>query len=470
MLFNSFAFLIFAPLFLLAYFLVPRKLQMPVTLGASLFFYMYWEPEYIVLILFCAAVNYFGAIQIAKQETRARKLTILWICTLLNLSVIFLFKYVNFFGDTFAFLASSAGSSFSFTHLDLILPVGISFYTFHTLAYTIDVYRDETPVERDPIILLLYVVFWPMLLAGPIERSNHLIPQFKVHHKFSLDDTLIGLNRIVLGIFKKIVVADRLAAYVNTVYADVPNQSALNLAVAMFFFTIQIYCDFSGYCDVALGVARIMGFDLFENFNRPYTARSISQFWDRWHMSLSRWFRDYVYIPLGGSRVSKPVHYRNVMITFLVSGLWHGANWTFVFWGGLHGVLLVIENMFKKVKINPFSSGPGHWLALTLNHLIMLIVITITWVFFRAGSLSDAFLILTRGLDISSWHYDVSLFIGKGPITFMLSVLVVGLLAMTYLLPKDMKLKHSLAFQLVGTVIIILLGKSGSSEFIYFQF
>lgn len=470
MLFNSFAFLVFAPLFFLAYFLVPRKWQMPVTLAASLFFYMYWEPEYIVLILFCAAVNYIGAIQISKQETKQAKLVVLWICTLLNLSVIFLFKYVNFFGDSVSFLAQSAGGSFDFTHLDLILPVGISFYTFHTLAYTIDVYRDETPVERDPIILLLYVVFWPMLLAGPIERSNHLIPQFKVHHKFSLDDTLIGLNRIVLGIFKKIVVADRLSVYVNEVYADLPNQPALNVATAMFFFTIQIYCDFSGYCDVALGVARIMGFDLFENFNRPYTALSISQFWDRWHMSLSRWFRDYVYIPLGGSRAGKAKHYRNVMITFLVSGLWHGANWTYVFWGGLHGVLLVIENMFKKVQLNPFQQGIGLSAVRVLNHLTMFVVITITWVFFRASSISDAFQILAKGLNVLDWHYSAALFIGKGPITFGFMVLAVLLLAASYLLPKDMKLKHSLAFQLVGTVIIIVLGKSGSSEFIYFQF
>ncbi|MFY8035487.1 MAG: MBOAT family O-acyltransferase, partial [Flexibacteraceae bacterium] len=266
------------------------------------------------------------------------------------------------------------------------------------MSYTIDVYKNETPVEKHFGYFSLFVSFWPMLLAGPIERSNHLIPQFRKKFVWDYERIMMATNRISFGFFKKMVVADRLSMYVNEVYANLDSYGTLPIIIAAIFFSIQIYCDFSGYCDIAIGVAMIIDFDLFENFNRPYTATSIKDFWSRWHMSLSRWFRDYVYIPLGGNRVSEGKKIRNLMVTFLVSGLWHGANFTYIFWGALHGIYQVIGTYTEsfRTKVRTTLGIEGTWLSRAQQTVITFILVTFAWIFFRAKNFDHAFHIIGK--------------------------------------------------------------------------
>ena len=304
MLFNSVHFLWYFPLFLIVYFTINERFRWMVLLAASIYFYMSWKPEYVILLGFCTVLNYYSAILIHNESRQKYRYWYLVTSVILNLSVIVVFKYLGFFTEILnSVLALSNAEPLPIIHL--LLPVGISFYTFHTMSYTIDVYKNETPVEKHFGYFSLFVSFWPMLLAGPIERSNHLIPQFRKKFVWDYERIMMATNRISFGFFKKMVVADRLSMYVNEVYANLDSYGTLPIIIAAIFFSIQIYCDFSGYCDIAIGVAMIIDFDLFENFNRPYTATSIKDFWSRWHMSLSRWFRDYVYIPLGGNRVSE---------------------------------------------------------------------------------------------------------------------------------------------------------------------
>ncbi|MBP8074093.1 MAG: MBOAT family protein, partial [Bacteroidia bacterium] len=318
-----------------------------------------------------------------------------------------------------------------------------------------------------------FVCYWPQLVAGPIERAGNMLPKLKAHNAFDYDRTVQGLNRIAFGFFKKVVVADRLAVYVNEVYGHPQDFGTIAIAIAALFFAFQIYCDFSGYTDIAIGCARIMGVNLVENFDRPYLSRSITDFWRRWHMSLSGWFRDYVYIPLGGSRVIKWRMYYNLFLTFLVSGLWHGANWTFVIWGAFHGLLLVweklTENGRKKLRESAFVSKiPRIWALLTMALTFSLVVIG--WVFFRSKNLGQATMVLKK-LFVPDLHFNLGEVLGyNGPFNFAVSLLVIGLLLLSYLLPKDLKMRHNLAFLVVTGIVILLFGKGGSSDFIYFQF
>lgn len=354
MVFNSLEFLIFYPVVLLLYFNLPKKYRWTMLLAASAFFYLYWSVKLIFLILFTTAVSYFAAIIIEDhKDNKPLCRTCLVVTLVACFGVLFFFKYFNFLADSVVSIANLFGAGWDDFSLNLILPVGISFYTFQTLSFVIDVYRGSVPAERHFGYYALYVSFFPQLVAGPIERPENLIPQLHEDHDFSWANAIPGLRKMIIGFFKKVVVADLIATYVNAVYNAPDTARGLSVLIATMLFAVQIYCDFSGYTDIAIGCAEIMGIRLMQNFNRPYTSTSIKEFWKRWHISLSSWFQDYLYFPLGGSRCSRPRHLFNLCVVFLVSGLWHGAAWTFVIWGGLHAFYQVVGHPTQKAQIGP---------------------------------------------------------------------------------------------------------------------
>jgi len=368
-------------------------------------------------------------------------------------------------------------SFFGFTnpipYLKILLPIGLSFHTFQAMSYTIEVYRGNQKAEKHFGIYALYVMFYPQLVAGPIERPQNMIHQFHEKKYFNYDNALLGLNLIVFGLFKKLVVADRLSVYVNEVYADLGNANTISAVIACFFFSIQIYCDFSGYSDIARGTAKFMGFDLMLNFNRPYLATSVIEFWTRWHISLSTWFRDYVYIPLGGNRNGKFNWYRNLIIVFLLSGLWHGANWTFIIWGGLHAFFIIFEiatfgvseNVSKNILGNKFRFARS-----LLNQIITFILVTFAWVFFRSTSIVQAFEIL-KTIRYGGFSLNPqTLSAGTGIFNLIFSFFIIGIFSLTYFLPKNLNFKNNTAFIITTSILIIILGKNGANEFIYFRF
>ena len=390
MTFNSFEFLIFFPIFLLCYFLLPKKLKMPAMLILSYWFYAAWNFKLLGLILFTTAVSYFCALAMEKTEKKSLKKFYITLTLLVCLGTLFFFKYYNFMADTVSGIAGAvSGKTYDFS-LNLILPVGISFYTFQTLSYAIDIYRGDIKAERNFFWYALFVSFFPQLVAGPIERPENLMPQLKEFHRRDAENAFIGMQKMAVGFFKKIAVADILATYVNAVYNDIENATALSIIIATLLFAVQIYCDFSGYTDIAIGCARIMGIKLMQNFDRPYTARSIKEFWDRWHISLSTWFRDYLYIPLGGNRRGTLRTYVNNFLTMLVGGLWHGAAWKFIIWGGMHGVGLIVHKALRPwlVKI------PDTWPVKAASWTLTMAYVSFLFIFFRAASFEDAWLII----------------------------------------------------------------------------
>lgn len=475
MLFNSLPFLIFFPTVCLLYFLVPYKYRWALLLLASYFFYMYWKVEYAILIIISTLTDYFAAIRISETDDPKIRKRWLGLSLLMNIGLLVGFKYLNFIISAFNDLFALTGADLSLPNMDILLPVGISFYTFQTLSYTVDVYHNKLQPERHLGRMSLYVSFFPQLVAGPIERATHLLPQFWEDKKPDYDQIVWGLKKIAYGFFKKVVVADRCALYVNEVYSNIDEYSALPLAFATFLFAIQIYCDFSGYSDIAIGTARILGFDLMENFDRPYLSRSISEFWRRWHISLSTWFRDYVYIPLGGNRGTVPRVYFNLFITFVISGLWHGANWTFLIWGAIHGLYLIVERLLKKPLAQFRQAGPTGLATVqnVLQTLWIFFLVNIGWVFFRADTLSDAKVILQKIFWPTLQWGDIIIRDGEqglGLLNLGLLGLSVGLLGLSYLLPKDLNFRHSFLYLIVITLIILFLGRNAEAEFIYFQF
>ena len=398
MLFNSLQFVIFFPIVIILYFLIPYKKRWILLLIASYYFYMCWKVDYILLIIISTLIDYICSNKMSqiKEKVKRKK----WLLTSIfsNIGVLFGFKYFNFFSENIQTLFNNYNVFYEMPLFNVLLPVGISFYTFQTLSYTIDVYNNKTPAQRHLGVFAVYVSFFPQLVAGPIERSNHLLPQFFREHDFSYIRVKAGLQKMLWGFFKKIVIADNLAILVDGVYNNVDNYSGLTLIVATIFFTFQIYCDFSGYSDIAIGTAKVMGFELRENFKRPYFSKSIREFWQRWHITLSTWFRDYVYIPLGGNRTIKWRWYYNIFITFLVSGLWHGANWTFVIWGALHGTYLIIALALTNPK-KQFSSliqKQSKSFNKLLDVTITFILVAFAWIFFRANNLDDAIYIISN--------------------------------------------------------------------------
>jgi len=401
--FNSLQFLIFFPIVVGGYFALPYRYRWALLLAASYYFYMCWKAEYIVLILASTAIDYFASIQMQKSERRStRKMwLVLSLCT--NLGILFAFKYFNFFSDSARAVFDRFDIFYNVPQFDVLLPVGISFYTFQSMSYTINVYRGVQTVEKHFGIFALYVAFFPQLVAGPIERSTRLLPQLRKRIDFDYDRTVSGLQLILWGLFKKMVIADRLAHVVEQVYGNPEAYSAPALILASYFFAFQIYCDFSAYSDIAIGAARIFGYDLMQNFRRPYLATSLTNFWQRWHISLSTWFRDYVYIPLGGNRTGKLRWQVNLVIVFLLSGLWHGANWTFIVWGAFHVSYILIGNWTavlreRAANLTRLSRYPR--LRTALQIVITFHLVLIAWVFFRAETLTSAIYIIRHALDV----------------------------------------------------------------------
>lgn len=406
MLFNSLEFLIFFPIVVILYFACPYRYRWALLLGASYYFYAAWKLEYIFLLLAVTLISYTTALLMVKPEYQNKRVGLLVLAVGLNLAPLFVFKYFNFFNDSFRVAFNQFNLFYNVPMFQMLLPVGISFYTFQALGYVIDVYRGKVEPERHLGRFALFVSFFPQILAGPIERATNMLPQY--YEKFDFDEARVtsGLRLMLWGMFMKIVIADRLGLYVNTVYNDPSVWSGWPLLLATYFFAFQIYCDFAGYSNIAIGAARVMGFDLMENFRRPYFAQSPSDFWRRWHISLSSWFRDYLYIPLGGNRVSIPRWYLNLMIVFLVSGLWHGAAWTFVIWGGLHGLYMVGEVASRTLR-GKLTRGLGleqrPMAQALLGGFITFNLVCLAWIFFRANSVAEAFLILNNLLPLSNF-------------------------------------------------------------------
>jgi alginate O-acetyltransferase complex protein AlgI len=397
MLFNSLGYAIFLPIVFFIYWFVTNKnlmVQNAFLLAASYFFYACWDWRFLFLLMFSTLLDFYTGIKIAQNEKRSRRLFWFWLSISVNLGFLGVFKYYNFFAASFAEAVKHAGFQVNPWTLKVILPVGISFYTFHGLSYVIDIYKKRIEPERNFIDYGLFVSFFPLLVAGPIERATHLLPQIKRQRTFDYNRAVDGLKQILWGLFKKIVIADTCAAYVNTVFNDPSNMPGSAHVLAAVFFAFQIYCDFSGYSDIALGTARLLGIELLRNFAYPYFSRDIAEFWRRWHISLSTWFRDYLYIPLGGSKVGTWKKIRNVFVIFLVSGFWHGANWTFIFWGGLNALYILPSVLFKTNRNNLDIVAKGRALP-TLRELISMIVTfgltVMAWIFFRSATIKSAF-------------------------------------------------------------------------------
>lgn len=476
MLFNSIQFVIYFIVVTVLYFNLPYTKRWLLLLAASCYFYMAFVPIYILILGFTIVIDYFAGIFIENATGKQRKLLLL-VSLVANIGVLAVFKYWNFIVENFSYLLHGFGLSNPLPYLSILLPIGLSFHTFQAMSYTIEVYRGHQKAERHFGIYSLYVMFYPQLVAGPIERPQNLLHQFREKYDFDYTRVAEGLKLMLWGFVKKLVIADRLAIYVDAVYNNPGQHNGTTLVVATFFFAIQIYCDFSGYSDIAIGAAKVMGFNLMMNFNRPYFSKSISEFWKRWHISLSTWFKDYLYIPLGGNKVPIPRWYFNLFFVFLISGLWHGANWTYIIWGGLNGFYLVFalwrEGLKKKLgKITWFAFTPRVNLALQV--IITFILINFAWIFFRANSIDDALTIIKRMASIS------------GPVWFGTpSMLIYSIAAICLLFVAEIKqeyfagrfsLMHNKSWVVRNLtyafliILILLVGVFDGGQFIYFQF
>lgn len=472
MLFNSTAFLLFFPIVCFLFFCIPSaqiRVRNLFLLLASYYFYMNWKPVYALLLLTSTIVTYLASLGIDRFKEKREKRFCLVISLVVNLMILFLFKYYNFLSSNIEIVLHASGLGMDIPDFSLLLPVGISFYTFQALGYSIDVYRGTTKVEHDFSTYALFVSFFPQLVAGPIERSNHLLPQFKKQHHFNYDAVMAGVRLMVWGYFMKLVLADRCGLYVDAVFNHVDMHNGGSYLVASLLFPFQIYGDFAGYSLIAIGVARILGFRLMENFHRPYFACTVGEFWHRWHISLSTWFKDYVYIPLGGSRVGRLRNYYNLLVTFVVSGIWHGANWTFFCWGMFHGVLLCIE---KALGVNKQRyDGKKRF----LHWIITFTLVCFAWIMFRANNMSDAVTVImglfTRmGIpDISfAMFTEITLAISAIAILFLKEICQEFSWYKRLVLPHFSLLTHLYIILLISA--ILLFGVLGGDQFIYFQF
>lgn len=486
MLFNSLTFLIFFPAVVCLYYVLPHKCRWVMLLIASYVFYMGWNAAYALLLLASTLVTYLASLFIDKSERQSRKKLFLTLSLVLNLGILFVFKYFNFFTGGLYAVLDRLGAAYTPIPYSLVLPVGISFYIFQALGYSIDVYRGEVAVQKNFGKYALFVSFFPQLVAGPIERSGNLLYQFDEVHTFDRSQATSGLRLMLWGYFKKIVIADTVCVAVNTVYNNLTAFDGLAILLATFLFAIQIFCDFSGYSDIARGCAKIMGFRLMLNFDHPYFATSIQDFWRKWHISLSTWFKDYVYIPLGGNRRGEGRRRLNLMITFLVSGLWHGADWTFVIWGGIHGAYQVVGRMTKKLrdKINTavgLTKVPK--LHTALQMLVTFCLVCFAWIFFRANSFSDAIYAITHMFDLSALNLSYvytelkAVFGTRAEVYRLLATLPVFLAAAfidKYAGINKLVNKCHPAFRyalyILIAVYILLFARAEMQDFIYFQF
>lgn len=409
MLFNSLAFILFLAIIIILFYLLPHKFRWMALLIASYYFYISWNINLIVLIGATTIISYTTGLLIERTDNKKAKKAYMLVSVISSLSILFFFKYFNFFADSVVEFVRLFGVPASDFSLQILLPVGISFYTFQTLSYTIDVYRGDIKAEKHFGYYALFVSYFPQLVAGPIERPDNLLPQLKRPTKFDSNNMKIGMQYVLVGFIKKVVIADVLAVYVNAVYNDMDNANGLTVIIATMLFAVQILCDFDGYTNIAIGVAKMMNIDLMKNFNNPYSALSIKEFWSRWHISLSSWFRDYVYIPLGGNRVGKFRHLFNLFLTFILSGLWHGASWTFIIWGALHGIYQIFgqltfkpkKKLYAKMKINTESSV---WKM--LKNIVTVILVCFAWIFFRANNVADAGTLFVK--LFTDWSFTLS--------------------------------------------------------------
>jgi len=484
-LFNSVSFLLYFPVVTLFYFLLPHTHQWALLLAASCLFYMAFIPAYILILAFTIVIDYVAAILIANATGTARK-TFLGTSILSNLGVLFVFKYFNFFNTNLAAAAEFLGWKYPIHALEIVLPIGLSFHTFQAMSYTIEVYRGRQQPENHFGIFALYVMFYPQLVAGPIERPQNLLPQFKEPHNFHPLEASAGLQRMLWGMFKKVVIADNLAVLVNRVYANPQEHVGFPLLLATLAFTFQVYCDFSGYSDIAIGSARVMGFRLRENFDRPYFSPSLGELWRRWHISLSSWFRDYLYIPLGGSRVSRPRRCLNLCVVFVVCGLWHGANWTYIVWGGLHGLYLATSVATARLRAELIGALglPTYSASRTASiaHDALCTAVTFGFfafslVIFRANSLSDAMFILTH-MSFSGGITYAGYWVGWKK-ALAVGFLAASLVAVSEVIRKNRPLRDALLEQplfvrwpayAAAAWLMMNYGATDEIPFIYFQF
>ena len=488
--FNSIRFLVFYTVVVTLFFALRHRFRWMLVLVASLFFYMSWRAEYIVPIRFSAVIDYWASLQMAKRDTQAQRKPFLIVSLLSNLGLLFSFKYFNFLNGSAREVVEAFGGSYPIPYLDVLLPVGISFYTFQTMSYSLDVYWGRMKPEKHFGIYMLFVCYFPQLVAGPIERAENLLHQFKQTVRFDHARIVSGLKLMAWGMFKKVMIADRVAVMVNHVYNTPGQHEGPAYILATVLFAVQIYCDFSGYSDIAIGAARVMGVDLMRNFRSPYFSKNISEFWRRWHISLSTWFRDYVYIPLGGNRTVKWRWYYNLFITFFLSGIWHGANWTFVVWGALHGFYLIFAIVSAGAR-ESLGRRLGLGRVPVLNTAIQIattfVLACFGWVFFRANSISDAFTILggmgdgwagftsaDARLLYAPWFgagfSDMALAVGSITVLIVVDILqglpggVTGLLA-----TRPAWQRWTVYYGLVGSMIF-LGAYYATVQFIYFQF
>lgn len=404
MLFNSLGFLIFFPIVATLYFITPKKIKRILLLISSCVFYMSYKPSYVLILFFLIIVDFAAGIFISKAKNKKRTLFLI-LSISSNVLILSYFKYFNFLMENLSIALAQFGASPQLPNFSLLLPLGLSFHTFQSMSYTIEVYKKRQKAEKNFITYALYVMFFPQLVAGPIERPQQLLNQFNKHHVFDYKRVTTGLKIMAWGFFKKLVIADRLALFVNPVFNNSPySQPGISFILATIFFSYQIYCDFSGYSDIAVGTAKVLGFNLVQNFKSPYFSKSPSEFWRRWHISLSSWFRDYVYIPLGGNRVKFPVWSINILITFLLSGLWHGANWTFIIWGILHGLFLIVSRLFSVIfeKVKYLNVILKYKIISLIRVFITFCLISFAWIFFRSSDLTQAIYIssnLFKGIN-----------------------------------------------------------------------
>ncbi|HMG14820.1 MAG TPA: MBOAT family O-acyltransferase [Saprospiraceae bacterium] len=472
MLFNSFSFLVFFPIVCIIYFILPDKIRWGWLLLSSCIFYMAYIPWFILVIASTIVIDYFAGRWI-ESSTGARRKHFLLGSLMANIGILFFFKYFHFFTDNIISLAGQFNISLQQPNWHILLPVGLSFHTFQAMSYTIEVYRGNQTSEKHFGMYALYVMFFPQMVAGPIERPQHMLPQFHAPHIFDEARIVSGLRLMLWGFFKKIVIADRAAIIVDQVYGSPHNYGGLAIIWSSILFAFQIYCDFSGYSDIAIGAARVLDFKLMTNFKRPYFSASITEFWHRWHISLSSWFRDYLYIPLGGSHINISRTVMNLFITFLISGLWHGADWKFVIWGGLNGFFIVIEYVWKK---NLWPT-PFKYLPKFAGILWTFLLITISWIFFAAHTVKDAFYMLTKLTSIAGFSFEwKGVILNKDSIMACLFIFI--FITVEYLQEKSVKInllqvqptwiRWSVYIILIW--IIFLFGQFSERQFIYFVF
>jgi len=482
MLFNSLNFAIFLPIVFILYWFAASgsyKKQNFLLLFSSYFFYSCWDLRFMFLLVFSTILDYLTGIKIYEATNKKNKLFFLWLSIIINLGFLGIFKYYNFFASSFSDVLSLLGFRSNLSTLQIILPVGISFYTFHGLSYVIDIYRNRIKPERDFVAYAVFVSFFPLLVAGPIERATHLLPQILKKRNFDYLKAVDGLRQILWGLFKKIVIADNCAEFANTIFNNSQNYSGSTLVLGALFFTFQIYCDFSGYSDIALGTARLFGIDLLRNFAYPYFSRDIAEFWRRWHISLSSWFKDYLYIPLGGSKGNLLMKIRNTFIIFIVSGFWHGANWTFIVWGLLNALFIMPSIIFNTNRNNLNIVACGKHLPTikeTLSIILTFGLTVLAWIFFRANN-------VTHAVNYISEIFSTSLFTMPNFAGMKKSISII-FITLIFLIFEWSGREHKYAIEYLGykwsrptrwamyyTIMLIIYFFAGSEQqFIYFQF